>query len=87
MNDILGQLRAEWVHVALVALLYGIVRPFKRDLRRGEVLETERERSVADTLAKHTTELASHARQIRDTRAAVGCCETACKIEHYPYTD
>jgi hypothetical protein len=87
VNDILAQLRQEWVHIALVALLYGIVRPFKRDLRRGETLATERDRNIDSELKEQRKELDSHSRQIRDTRSAVGCCETALKIEHWKYTD
>jgi hypothetical protein len=42
---------------------------------------------VAAILIEHTKELASHARQLRDARGAVSCCETALKIEHYDFKD
>jgi hypothetical protein len=56
---------------------------YRRDIRRSDEAARDRQR----TLDAHGDKLDSHARQIRDTRAAVGCCETALKIEHYPYTD
>jgi hypothetical protein len=77
------QLRGEWIHLTSLAVFSAVAYLLKRNINASD----ERLEEVADTLRDHTKELASHARQIRDTRAAVGCCETALKIQHYPYTD
>lgn len=83
MNDILGQLRSEWIHLASIAVYSGGAYLFSRALR----LSDERVAKISTQVDKNVEDLSSHARQIRDTRAAVGCCETALRIQHYPYTD
>jgi hypothetical protein len=83
VNDIASQLRSEWIHIAFIAVYAGISYFVARSIRLGD----ERAKAVADQVRENVTELASHARQIRDTRAAVACCETELKIQHYPYTD
>jgi hypothetical protein len=83
VSDIFSQLRAEWIHLASLGIFGGIAYLIKRDLRRGDSRLEEIERRQSAILDK----LDSHARQIRDTRAAVGCCETALKVQHYPYVD
>lgn len=56
---------------------------YRRDSNRNDEEITDNKR----TLTALGEKIDSHARQIRDTRAAVASCETALKIEHYPYTD
>jgi hypothetical protein len=82
-GDLVSQLKSEWLHIALLAVYSGSVGVFVRAIRLGD----ERVEKIAAQLAKNTEELASHSRQIRDTRAAVACCETSLEIQHYPYTD
>jgi hypothetical protein len=83
MNDLAQQLRSEWIHIAFIAVYAGISYFIARSIRLGD----ESAKEVKDQVGKNTSELASHSRQIRDTRAAVACCETQLKIQHYPYTD
>jgi hypothetical protein len=94
VNDILGQLRSEWIHLAFLAIYAGGAYLISRSLRlRDErVAKVEEARDIrmakVETQIKEMVlDLASHARQIRDTRAATACCETELKIQHYPYTD
>jgi hypothetical protein len=83
VNDILSQLRNEWLHLASLAIYSGGVYIVSRALR----LSDERVAKNAAQIEKNCDQLASHARQIRDTRAALACCETALNIQHYPYTE
>lgn len=83
-------MNAEWWHLAssfglLVVGGFGTVFWFfyRRDINRSDAAAADRQR----TLDAHGAKIDSHARQIRDTRAAVACCETSLEIEHYPYTD
>jgi hypothetical protein len=86
-GSISDQLRGEWIHLASLALFSAVAFMLKRSIDVSDKRAEKNAAELAGTLREHTTELASHARQIRDTRAAVGCCETAIKIQHYPYTD
>jgi hypothetical protein len=82
-GDLVSQFRAEWAHFALLAVYSGSVGIFVRAIR----LSDERAAKSAAQVELNRTAVESHARQIRDLRGAVGCCETALKIEHYHFTD
>ena len=83
MNDIGGQLRAEWLHLAFLVVYSAGAYLISRALRSSD----ERIKKIEDELERHVEVLGSLSRQVRDTRAAVACCETHCGIQHYPYTD
>lgn len=94
MDEYLGMLAGsdltEWIHFAsgigiLVIGGFGTVFWFlyRRDVNRND----EAHRNTYRALEAYGIKLDSHARQIRDTRAAVACCETELKVQHYPYTD
>jgi hypothetical protein len=83
VNDLAQQFKSEWLHFALLAIYSGSVGIFVRAIR----LSDERVGEIAKQVAENTKNAESYARQIRDLRGAVGCCETALKIEHYRYTD
>ena len=80
----------EWIHVASsvgLLIIGGLGAVFwffyRRDVQRND----ETHRNTARALEAYGDKLDSHSRQVRDTRAAVACCETELKIQHYPYTD
>lgn len=83
MNDIASQLRAEWIHLAFLVVYSAGAYLISRALRSSD----ERVKKIEEELGKHDEVIRSLSRQVRDTRAAVACCETAGGIQHYPYTD
>lgn len=85
MNDFIG-----WLHIAsdIGVLLAGCCGTVFWWFYRRNVRRDDKEQAITyKTLEAYGLKLDSHARQIRDTRAAVACCETELEIEHYPYTD
>jgi hypothetical protein len=73
----------EYPHLILTGLAGIAVYLLKRAVDTLDANQAELKKEIEG----HTTDISSLNRQVRDTRAAVACCETAAGIQHYPYTD
>ena len=83
MNDFVSQLRGEWAHASLTAVFAGLAYLLRRDIQRRD----ERLAKIEADIANAKTTLATYREWYRDLRGAVRNCETALRIEHYPFTD
>lgn len=83
-------MKDELIHLAsslALLILGGFGTVFWFYYRRDSNHDDEDAKEAKRVLEAYGGKIDSHARQIRDTRAAVACCETALEIQHYPYVD